>query len=66
MSGKDGFDYDAIRDSLRDYYGTAMTGPFPMAVMDLAKIDRMSDSELLNTARKNGLDIDRYRTDSDE
>ena len=30
-------DITEVRNALRDYYGTAMTNGFPMAVMDLAK-----------------------------
>ncbi len=31
-----------VRDALRDYYGTAMVSGFPMAGMDLARVDSMS------------------------
>ena len=45
---------EQLREALRDYYGTAMAR-FPMAVMELAEIDRMSDGEVLEAARKIGL-----------
>lgn len=41
---------DRVRDALKDYYGTAMTSGFPMAVVDLAKVDSMDDDEVLLTA----------------
>jgi len=44
-----------VRDALRDYYGTAMVSGFPMAGMDLARVDSMSDEEVLRDAYKNGL-----------
>ncbi len=45
---------DAIRQSLKDYYGTAMQ-QFPMAVGDLAKIDSMNDAEVMREAQKVGI-----------
>ncbi len=47
-------DVDMIRDMLEDYYGTAMQR-FPMAVIDLAGIGSMSDEEVIQKARENGL-----------
>ena len=47
-------DSDSLRDRLRDYYGTAMQ-QFPMAAMDLGRIDQMSDEEVFREARKAGL-----------
>ena len=44
---------EELRDKLRDYYGTAMTSGFPMAVIDLADVDSMSDEEVKEAARKN-------------
>ena len=46
---------DRVRDALKDYYGTAMASGFPMAVVDLAKVDSMDDDEVLLTAKKNGI-----------
>ena len=46
---------EEVRDALRDYYGTAMTGGFPMAGIDLARVDSMSDEEVLRDAHRNGL-----------
>ncbi len=46
-------DVDELRDKLRDYYGTAMVSGFPMAVIDLADVDDMSDEEVKEAIRKN-------------
>ena len=46
---------DRVRDALKDYYGTAMASGFPMAVVDLAKVDSMTDDEVLLIAKKNGI-----------
>ena len=44
-----------VRDALRDYYGTAMTSGFPMAAVDVARVDSMSDEEVIKDAYRNGL-----------
>ena len=46
---------DRVREALKNYYGTAMASGFPMAVIDLAKVDSMTDDEVLLTAKKNGI-----------
>ena len=46
---------DSAREALRDYYGTAMVNGFPMAVIDLADVDSMSDEEAIEEAIENGL-----------
>ncbi len=49
-----------LRRDMKDYYGTAMFNGFPMAVMDLSKIERLSDGELVELAQKNGVDLRKY------
>lgn len=44
---------EELRQKLRDYYGTAMTSGMPMAVIDLARVERMDDEEVLEEAEKN-------------
>ena len=53
-------DVSRLRRDLKDYYGTAMFNGFPMAVMDLSKVERMSDRELVELAQKNGVDLRKY------
>ncbi len=48
---------DRIRQDLTDYYGTAMFNGNPAAIIDLAKVERASDAELINIARKNGFEV---------
>ena len=59
-------DYSSLREDLMDYYGTAMASGFPMASMDIAKAERASDSELESMARRNGFDLDRYKSYEDD
>ncbi len=54
------FDVESLRDDLKDYYGTAMTGGFPMAVVDLAKVETASPQELIDMAQDQGVDLSRY------
>ena len=53
-------DINRLRKDLMDDYGSAMFSGFPMAVMDLSKVERMSDSELVELARKKGMDLRKY------
>ena len=53
-------DVDKLRKDMKDYYGTAMFGGFPMAVMDLSKVERASNEELVRMAQKNGIDLRKY------
>lgn len=47
-------DIEIIRQRLIDYYGTAMQ-IHPMAVIDLAHIDAMTDDEVLKEAQNAGI-----------
>ena len=54
------FDYDSLRHDLMDYYGTAMCSGLPMAVIDLGKVERASEQELLRIAQKEHFNLDQY------
>ena len=56
-------DISRLRRDLEDYYGTAMFSGFPMAVMDLSRVERMSGRELVELAQKNGVDLGKYIVD---
>ena len=49
-------DIEKLRSDLMDYFGTAM-GFFPVATMDLIKVQNASDEELINIALKNNFDV---------
>ena len=53
-------DIDRLRRDMKDYYGTAMFNASPMAVMDLSRIERASDMEIVEEAQKTGLDLTDY------
>ncbi len=53
-------DYKKLRKDLVDYYGSAMSGGFPMAMMDLAKVEKALDDELVRIAVEVGFDLNKY------
>ena len=53
-------DVDRLRKDLEDYYGTAMFNASPLAVMELSKVQRASDYEIVEMAQENGIDLRKY------
>lgn len=53
-------DIDDLRRDMMDYYGSAMSSGFPMAVMDLTRVERASGEELVQMATAAGMDIRMY------
>lgn len=54
-------DVDGLRRDMKEEYVAAMCCGFPMAVVDLTEVERMSDQELVEQALKNGVDLRMYR-----
>lgn len=52
--------YKQLRSDLIDYFGTAMSSGFPMAVIELSDVERASDAELIRIARRAGFDLREY------
>mgnify|MGYP006916103162 CR=1 FL=1 len=52
-------DYELLRKDLLNYFGTAMIHN-PVAIIELSKVQRASNSELENIAIKNGFDLRDY------
>ena len=50
-------DFEELREAIRDYYGTAMTSGFPMAIIELAEVDNASNDELIEIAKRIGLEV---------
>lgn len=53
-------DVDALREYLRDYYGTAMLAGLWPAVADLGELDALDDRELCERAEAMGIDLQRF------
>jgi len=54
-------DFEQLRKDLIDYFGTAMFGGFPLAIMDLSKVETASNQELIKIAIQNNFDLDNYK-----
>lgn len=54
MSG----DFEELRETIKDYYGTAMTSGLPMAIIELAEVENASDDELIEIAKRIGLEVE--------
>lgn len=52
-------DVDRLREYLTNYYGSAMSY-YPVAVMDLTKIESASDEELINIALQNNVNLSNF------
>mgnify|MGYP003571623831 CR=1 FL=1 len=50
-------DYEKVREKLIDYFGSAMFIDASFAIMNLSQIENASDSQLLEIARMNNIDL---------
>lgn len=57
----DNIDYERLRRDLLNYYGTAMVGGFGFAIIDVSKVEKASNSELLIIAKKCNFDLNKYK-----
>ena len=53
-------DVNRLRRDLMDYFGTAMFSASPLAVMDLSRVERASDLDVVKMAQENGMDLREY------
>lgn len=53
-------DIERLRKDLLDYFGSAMFSGFPMAMMDVMKIQNASADTLIRIASENGFDLSKY------
>lgn len=53
-------DIEKLRKDLKDYFGTAMFGGSPLAMMDLVQVEKAAAAELVEIAERNGFDISKY------
>ena len=51
---------EKLRKDLIDYYGTAMFNSSYFAIMDLSKVQNATPNELIEIARKNKIDLNKY------
>ena len=53
-------DVDALRDYMRDYYGTAIFAGMHVAIIDVTRVERASDEELVKIALKEHVDLVKF------
>ncbi len=53
-------DTERLKSDLEDYFGTAMFTASPVAMADLIRVQKASEEELLEIARKEKIDISKY------
>ena len=53
-------DYESLRRDLIDYFGTA-TNLYPLAILEVIKIETATNNELINIATNNGFNIEDYK-----
>ena len=53
-------DFEKLRSNLINYFGTAMMSGFGMAVIDLTRVERATDEELIEIALECGFDLNNY------
>lgn len=56
-------DIERLRQDLINYFGTA-NGYNPMAVIDLAQVERVSDDKIIRIAKNNNFDLEDYIVNS--
>ena len=53
-------DIERLRNDLIDYFGTAMYSGFGMVVVDVVKVQRASDEEVISIAQECNFDLNKY------
>ena len=53
--------FDKLREDLLDYYGTAMFNASPLAIIELTKVEKANNEELIEIAINNNFDLNEYK-----
>ena len=54
-------DFEKLRSDLINYFGTAMSNGFPIAIIDLVDVERKTPRDLIDIAIKNGFNLEDYK-----
>ena len=54
------FDRDRLREDMKAKFGIGMFGGSPVVMMELLEIEKASEEELVEIAKRNGLDWTDY------
>ena len=53
-------DIEKLREDLIDYFGTAMFNASPLAIIELSKIEKASNQEIIKIAIDNNFNLNEY------
>lgn len=53
-------DTEKLRKDLKEDYEAAMFNGFPMAMMDMSRLERASEQELIQIAQENRVNLNKY------
>ena len=53
-------DIERLRKDLLGYFGSAMFSGFPMAMMDVSRVENASADTLIRIASENGFNLNKY------
>ena len=53
-------DIEKLRIDLIDYFGSAMISLTTLALMDLSRVEKANDEELIQIALQNGFKLEKY------
>ena len=53
-------DIEKLKEDLIDYFGTAMYNASPLAMIELLKIEKASNQEIIGIALDNNFDLNEY------
>lgn len=51
---------ETLKEDLINYFGTAMYSSSPLAIIELTKIEKAKDEELIQIALDNNFDLNKY------
>mgnify|MGYP003296514569 CR=1 FL=1 len=57
-------DIEKLRRDLIDYFGTAIFVSSPLSIMELSKIEKATEEELIKIAQNNNIDLNKYTYDN--
>ena len=57
-------DIERLRKDLIDYFGTAIFVSSPLSIMELSKIEKATEEELIKIAQNNNIDLNKYTYDN--
>lgn len=63
---KQEIDIDSLRKDLINYFGTAIFASSPLAIIEISKIETASYEELIQIARNNNIDLNKYQYINEE